>query len=181
MQTVPPIRRLQQRALCCTGHVWRAGAGRGSRRRTAGIQCRPSPIPLVGIFIAWPLFIEDASEQLYGSRAGRAWQTPFGSFAPLVEGKPQLQATMQGVLLQLPMTSVLQSGGGLAFVLRQPHTQPEWLQSADGKDLSVDFAPVTVLSLARWPHTIAYNSISSIYLDRLGRWCEPLGLVKARH
>ena len=74
--------------------------------------------------------------------AGKAWQTPFGMYAGVVNGKPRPGLAAAAVLLQLPLEGVLR-GGGIASVLkRPPGANPEWLTGPHRRDIFVGFAEV---------------------------------------
>ncbi len=74
--------------------------------------------------------------------AGKAWQTPFGMFAPVMEGAPVSSCAAHAVVLQLPLEGMLQ-GGGISAVLKRPEgVHPEWLTQDHGRNFYVSFAEV---------------------------------------
>ena len=74
--------------------------------------------------------------------AGKAWQTPFGMCAPVIEGVPVTSCAAHSVVLQLPLEGILQ-GGGLSAVLKRPEgSHPEWLTQHHGRNFFVSFAEV---------------------------------------
>ena len=77
-----------------------------------------------------------------GMRAGKAWQTPFGVYAPVMDGEPMSSCAAHAVVLQLPLEGMLQ-GGGISAVLKRPAgMHPEWLTQQHGRNLFVSFAEV---------------------------------------
>lgn len=66
--------------------------------------------------------------------AGRAWQTPFGTYAPVIGGRPVSAVGAAAVLLQLPVEGPLAAGGVAAIVKRAPGAGPDWLGDARGHD-----------------------------------------------
>eukprot|EP00891_Asterochloris_glomerata_P000265 jgi/Astpho2/265/Aster-x0911 len=69
--------------------------------------------------------------------AGRAWQTPLGSYTPASAAHPASGLTCQAVVLQVPLEGVLYNGS-LAFVVKRPSgKQPEWVTGPQGKDLTL--------------------------------------------
>ncbi|CAK0757182.1 hypothetical protein CVIRNUC_002519 [Coccomyxa viridis] len=72
--------------------------------------------------------------------AGKAWQTPFGMYAPVMDGKSVSSCGAHAVVLQLPLEGRLQ-GGGISAVLKRPAgMHPEWLTQQHGHNLFVSFA-----------------------------------------
>ena len=84
--------------------------------------------------------------------AGKAWQTPFGMYAPVMDGAPVASCATHAVVVQLPLEGMLQ-GEGISAVLKRPAgMHPEWLTQQHGRNLFVSFAevcPSEVLSLRR--------------------------------
>ena len=77
-----------------------------------------------------------------GMHAGKAWQTPFGMYAPVMDGEPMSSCAAHAVVLQLPLEGRLQ-GGGISAVLKRPAgMHPEWLTQQHGRNLFVSFAEV---------------------------------------
>lgn len=73
---------------------------------------------------------------------GKAWQTTFGSFVPLVAGEPVPSTTAHAVVLQFPLEGVLKSGG-LTFVLKRPPGNGlEWIQGPGSRDMHITFKEV---------------------------------------
>ena len=74
--------------------------------------------------------------------AGRAWQTPFGMLAPVMEGVPVSSCAGHAVVLQLPLEGALQ-GGGISAVLKRPEgVHPMWLTHGHNRNFFVSFAEV---------------------------------------
>ncbi|KAK9838302.1 hypothetical protein WJX81_003198 [Elliptochloris bilobata] len=66
--------------------------------------------------------------------AGRAWQTPFGAYAPVIGGRAVAAIGAAAVLLQLPAEGPLAGGGVAGIVRRAPGAGAEWLGDARGRD-----------------------------------------------
>ena len=80
--------------------------------------------------------------------AGKAWQTPFGMYAPVMDGAPVSSCGAHAVVLQLPLDGMLQ-GGGISAVLKRPvGMHPEWLTQQHGCNLFVSFAEVCLYALS---------------------------------
>ena len=74
------------------------------------------------------------------AHAGKAWQTPFGAYVPVLRGASRPAWEAHCVLLQLPLEGAL-AGGGIAAVLkRPPGTNPEWLTGPGRRDIFVPFS-----------------------------------------
>jgi hypothetical protein len=70
-----------------------------------------------------------------------AWQTNFGSYAPVIEGQAANSATVFSVVVQIPIEGFLEEHGGVKFVLkRSDGGQPEWIKPANNADFWVDFS-----------------------------------------
>lgn len=65
---------------------------------------------------------------------GKAWQTPFGAYAPVIGGRPVAAVGAMALVLQLPAEGKLAAGGVAAIVKRPPGAGAEWLGSARGHD-----------------------------------------------
>ena len=79
--------------------------------------------------------------------AGKAWQTPLGMLAPVMEGVPVASCAAHAVVLQLPLEGMLQ-GGGISAVLKRPEgVHPEWLTRDQNRNFFVSFAEVWAAQL----------------------------------
>ena len=77
--------------------------------------------------------------------AGKAWQTPFGMLAPVMQGAPVSSCAGHAVVLQLPLEGVMQ-GGGISAVLKRPDgVHPTWLTQGHNRNFFVSFAEVLCL------------------------------------
>ncbi len=84
--------------------------------------------------------------------AGKAWQTPFGMLAPVMEGAPVSSCAGHAVVLQLPLEGMLQ-GGGISAVLKRPDgVHPTWLTQGHNRNFFVSFAEVL--------HLPAYHTLT---------------------
>ncbi len=83
--------------------------------------------------------------------AGRAWQTSFAPYSPVIKSAPNASSPAYAVLLELPADGILTDGGGLNFVLkRAAGSQPEWLQGTGNRDFHIDFSKVFSLLWLLW-------------------------------
>ena len=84
--------------------------------------------------------------------AGKAWQTPLGTYAPQQVGESGPGGKAWAVVLQLPLEGLLSKGGGIQFVVkRAAGAQPEWLSGPDNKDFFISFAQVCYCHLVNVP------------------------------
>ncbi len=78
--------------------------------------------------------------------AGKAWQTPFGMYAPVTDGSATPSCGAHAVVLQLPLEGVL-AGGGITAVLKRPAGNiQEWLVGPHNRDFYFSFNEVAVVS-----------------------------------
>lgn len=75
--------------------------------------------------------------------AGKAWQTPFGRYAPQQGGDSVPGGAAWAAVLQLPLEGLLSKGGGVQFVVKRAQgAQPEWLSGPDNKDFFISLDQV---------------------------------------
>lgn len=76
-------------------------------------------------------------------RAGKAWQTPLGRYAPQ-RAESVAEGAAWALVLQLPLEGLLMNGGGVHFVVKRSQgSQPEWLQGPSHGDFFISLDQVT--------------------------------------
>ena len=86
--------------------------------------------------------MRSAGLQEVAAAAGKAWQTPFGMLAPVMEGVPVSSCAAHALVLQLPLEGTLQ-GGGISAVLKRPEgVHPMWLTQGHNRNFFISFAEV---------------------------------------
>ena len=106
---------------------------------------------------------------------GKAWQTPFGAYAPVIGGRPVAVVGAMALVLQLPAEGKLAAGGVAAIVKRPPGAGAEWLGSARGHDFFVSTAgcaePDGLAVRAYSALVLAGPSHTQMWMDDGTCWC----------